>query len=168
MNRQLAPLLAMRSTPPLTDTQRAAHSVEAAYWLRFIADGRRTEVFRIDSAEEALSVSISNPDVARDVLAALGTLAKPSVQQRLVEVGLSQGFPDDIRNLATFHAGYHIQRFGRMIDNEQAMAVEQAWRNEADPATKTALGVVVGALGVNPAKATEEIRNFPASTTPLP
>lgn len=168
VSRQLAPILAMRPTPPLSDAQRAAQTVDAAYWLRFIAEGRRTDVFRIDSAEEALSISISNTEVARDALAALGVLPKPSVQKRLAEVALAPAYPDDVREYAAFQTGYHIQRFGRMLDNAQATEVEQAWRMETDPAMKTALGVVVGALGVNSTSAARELSTFPPSSVPLP
>jgi hypothetical protein len=165
---ELSPVLAQLSTPPLTPEQRSAQIAAAAYWLRHIAEGHREDVFTLNAAEESLSAAVNRGEVATDALIALGAIGKPSVQQRLADVGLADGYDAKTREVAILQLAFHIQRFGRLIDNEQARQAEQAWRNEADPALQSAWASVVGALGVEIGAATDVLLEHPALAAPLP
>ena len=154
---QLTPLIGQRQVPELTEDQRRAEIASAAFWLRHIADGQRTQVFPLESAESALSRAIGQTVVARDALVALGAIGKPSVQQRIAEVALSDGFAVETRRAAIVQLAFHVQRFGRMIDNPTAQAIANAYRAETSPELRSAWAAVVGALRPDRMAATTQL-----------
>lgn len=168
LRAQLEPLIGRRSVPELTEAQRLEQIHSAAFWLRHIASGRRTQVFPLDSAELALAEAITRPGVSRDVLVALGAIGTPSAQQRLADASLSVGLSPETQLVAAAQLGFHIQRFGRLVNNQTAQQLSSAWRNAASPELKTALAAVVGAMRPESPAVTAELQIFPTAIRPLP
>ena len=167
MREQLTPLISRREIPELTAAQRAEEVASAAYWLRHIADGQRTNLFPLDTAEAALSEAIGHTAAARDALIALGSLGKPGVQQRMAEAALTDSYSVETRRAAIVQLAFHIQRYGRMLDNASANKVAAAYQQATDPQLKSAWAAVIGALGPNQDSAGSALRDFPVSP-PLP
>lgn len=165
--RTLRPFLAQVSPPALTDQQRADRIAAAAYWLRHIAQGRRTNVFDLSPAEDALAAAVDEERVARDALIALGAIGTPSAQQRLADAALAPGYPLEIRETAALQLAFHIQQFGALLRNGNLAAVQDAWESATEPALKTALASVIGSLGPTPEAVTRQLENYQGGATPV-
>lgn len=163
----LAPVLQERFSPPPTQEQRAAEMATAAYWLRSIAEGHRQNVFPLATAEASLSNAINRSEVAVDALVALGGIDTASAQQRLAEVGLSPGHEVKVREAAITQLAFHVQRFGRLVSNEQVKQINETWTSEQEPVLKSAWAAVLGALGVEPSAATRLLLDSPPPAAPL-
>jgi hypothetical protein len=168
LNSQIAPLLSELTPPPLTDEQREERVKAAAYWLRHIAEGQRTHLYDLGPAEEALSVSIDKPEIGADVLVALVAIAKPSVQKTLATAATNGSLSPELRAMAARSLAYHIQKYGLTISNDELSALYDVYKNEADPAVKSAMAGIVGSTNPQPKTVSELIRTFPASEKPLP
>jgi hypothetical protein len=165
---QLAPLLEARSVPELTEEQRQARVASAAFWFRHIAEGCRSRVFSLEPAAPALLSSADRAGVARDVLIALGAIGKPAVQQRMAEVALASGLSVETRRAAAVQLAFHIQRYGRMLDNTSARRVAEVYQQEQSPELQSVLAAVVGALQPDAAAATSLLLDHPGPESPLP
>ncbi len=165
---ELASLVDHLLPPPLTPKQRTAQIETAAFWLRHIAESQRTNIFPLDTAEKALSEAINNPSISMDAIIALGSIDKPSVQARLLEVGLSEGYNVPVRELALLQLAFHIQRFGSQLNRTAEEQVSQAWKTGSTPELKTAWASLVGVLSPPAKAATEEILRHPAAAMPVP
>lgn len=167
LRSQLEPLIAQRTTPERTDEQRAADAQTAAFWLRRIAEGHRTQVFPLEPVENALSEAVNRTATARDALIALGSIGRSSVQSRLADVGLSEGQGTEIRLTAVVQLAVHIQKFGALLDNDRRRQIEQALRSEQDPDLQTAWSAVVGALKPGVPAVGAELLKQPLPAQPL-
>jgi CheY-like chemotaxis protein len=165
---QLSPLIGARQVPELTSEQRAAQRESAAYWLRHMADGQRSNLFPIEAAEGALSEAAGDANVGRDALMALGAIGKPSVQERMAAVGLSTGFALETRQAAVVQLAFHIQRYGRMIGAQTAQQISDAYQQGDPPALQGGWAAVIGALGPNPQGAAQQLLSYPPPDAPLP
>ncbi|MEZ6068506.1 MAG: hypothetical protein R3B90_22975 [Planctomycetaceae bacterium] len=168
IQQQIQPLLAQASVPPLSPAQRTEEQAASAYWLRHIGESNLGHVFPLPAAETALSAAVNQDEIVRDVIVGLGAIPRPSVQERLAQVALGTGFPASTRVAAAVQLAYHIQRFGRLINNKTVQDVEAAYRNESQPELQSSWAAVVGALGVTPAATTDELLRFPMPAIPLP
>jgi hypothetical protein len=168
LREQLTPLLAARTVPEQTAEQRAAQIAAAAYWLRHIATSQRTGIFSLEPAEGALIQAANEPAVASDALMALGAIGKPAVQARLAEIALAPGLPAATRRTALVQLAFHLQRYGRMIDNATTRALVDGQQQEQTPELATPWSAVVGALQPAADSAAERMLAFPPPATPLP
>jgi CheY-like chemotaxis protein len=168
LRQQLSPLIAARAIPELTEEQRTAQIASAAYWLRHIAEGQRTKVFPLESAETALLRAADQSAVARDVLIALGSMGKPTIQERMAEIALAPGLNVETRRAAIVQLAFHIQKFGRMLTNATAQHVIDAYRQEQTPELREAWAAVVGALRPSLESATPLLLGYPVPAAPLP
>jgi hypothetical protein len=138
----------------------------AAYWLKHIAQGQRTKIFDLKAAEAPLANSISNPELARDALIALGAVGTPTAQETLADAALGPGFELPVRETAALQLAFHIQRFGRLLQAGQLDAIENAWEAASEPEMKTALASVIGSLRPTPEAVSRQLQSFPGAEKP--
>ncbi len=164
--RELGPILANLTPPPLSEEQRTGQIQEAAFWLSRIASSN-ANVFDLTPAEEVLANALTDPNVARDVVIAYGSIGRPAVQERLMQLVTSPAETGELRELAALQLGFHIQKFGPLLSNTNVEVLKTAYNSEADPLVKSALAAVIGSLKPMPQNAREQILSFPASKAPI-
>jgi hypothetical protein len=161
LSRSLRPLLAQVTPPPLTADQRTAQRSAAAYWLRHIAEGHRTQVFDLKPAEAALSSAVNDPDLAHNALIALGGVPTGSAQLRIAETAIAPALDLSIRESAALQLAFHIQRFGVLVENGTLADLQAAYSGAADPALQTALAAVIGSLQPADDAVSRTLRDYP-------
>ncbi len=167
VSQTLQPFLAQVTPPALTDDQRTEQMAAAAYWLRHIAQGQRTKIFDLTAAETPLANTISNPELARDALVALGAIGTAPAQQTLADAALGPGFELPVRETAALQLAFHIQRFGGLLQNGQLEAIRNAWETTSEPEMKTALASVIGSLKPSPEAVSRQLQSFPGAEKPV-
>ncbi|MBX3444392.1 MAG: hypothetical protein KF774_18480 [Planctomyces sp.] len=167
VQRQLRPLLAQVSPPAMTDAQRRDMQASAVYWLQHIAEGRRTNVFELGLAESALSNALNVPELAAPALSAIGAIATPGAQERLLDSAVNTTQPADIRRIAARQLGFHIQRFGLLLSGDSMSRLRSAVEVEDDPRTHTALIAVLGSLNPDAQRVQELLKSAPPPQPPL-
>ncbi|MBX3439040.1 MAG: HEAT repeat domain-containing protein [Planctomycetaceae bacterium] len=165
---QLQPVLRDFGVPPLTPQQQAERALTAADWLRYIAQRSRSNVFDLSSAEDALSDVAAQPGFGIDAVIALGTIGRPSVQQRLVDLVLAPAIEVDTREAAARELAIHIRRFGRMLSDDAVTRLIDAWDQSSEPAMREALSSVIGVLRPTPAGILDRLSSFETPDVPLP
>lgn len=165
--KQLRPLLAQVSPPKLTDEQRTAQRKAAAMWLEHIAGGQRTGLFDLAPAEMALADNVNDPDVGRSCIIAIGSIATPSAQQRLLDTAVGDSIEPALRISAARQLAFHIQRFGLLVSNDDVARLRDHAGAVTDPVESTALAGVFGSLKPDAKAAREMLLSYPRSTAPL-
>lgn len=160
LSRQLRPFLKEHQSPPLTSQQRSERRKAAAFWLAHIAHGRRTDLFNLLPAEDALIAAVQNPDTADNVLLALSVIPTQAVQQQLQETAVNKTQSADVRELAALHLAFHIRRFGLLLSDRQVGEIRASWQAASEPALSTALAAVIGSLKPNETKVGARLRRF--------
>lgn len=158
--------LSRRSTPPLSEKLRAARSSSAGFWLAHIAGGRRTEIFNIDKAEDALFDAVNDPGVGENALIALGAIATPSSQQRLQEIATSAARDAALRETAALQLAFHIQRYGVLLSEDRVRDIQTSWQTAPAGPLKTSLAAVVGSFKPNSQRVTELLQSLPEPAIP--
>lgn len=158
--------LARLTTPTATQEQRAQQRSEAGFWFSHIADGRRSDVFDITRAEEALFSAVDEPNVAGNAVVALGSIATPSAQERLQELAVGQARDAELRETAAVQLAFHIQKHGLLLDRSQVNEVNAALEAAAEPTLRTALSSVVGSLRPTSARVGELLQSLPEAALP--
>jgi hypothetical protein len=144
---QVRPFLRSIKTPPMTPPERAAQRADAATWLAHIAQGRRTKIFDITSAEGELSETLEDQNLGPAALEALGEIATRSSQQRIADLVLDNQFGLDMRRTAALKLAFHIQRFGLLLKQGAIDRLHKMWQSEREnPELRTAVGSVIGSL----------------------
>lgn len=166
--RKVRPQLARISPPPLSETQRDVQVTSAAFWLRHIAEGRRTDVFDLSTAQDALSSAVGDPRVAGEAIVTLGAIGSAAAQQRLADAALAPGFELPIRETAARQLAFHIQQFGILLPNSSIDALTNAAQAETNPALQTALDTVIGSLKPSAEVVGARLQNLPAAELPVP
>lgn len=166
LSRTLRPLLAQMTPPPLTDDQRSAQRMAAAYWLRHIAQGHRSQVFDLRPAETALANAVTEPALAPDALIGLGGVPTASAQERLAAAVTAPGFDLAIRETAALQLAFHIQRFGVLVQNGTLSQLNETFEQATEPAMQTALASVIGSLKPADESLSRTLREYPLPTAP--
>lgn len=144
---QVAGFLRQIKTPPLSPQERGANRAEAAAWLAHIAQGRRTRVFDISSAEPELVEVLGDARLAPAALEALAEIATRVSQQRIAQLVLDAGAAVDLRRAAALKLAFHIQRFGLLVDQSTIDGLHALWQDDGQPPElRTAIGSVIGSL----------------------
>jgi CheY-like chemotaxis protein len=165
--KQLDPVLATLSVPPLSDAQRRERSRLAASWLRVLADRRQT-LFDLSPTEEASSEAVNDPELAPDALSILAAIARPSAQRRLAELASNPGLDVPVRTLAARQLATHIRRFGRLLTQSEVQPLVQAAQSESDPMLTGALSIVLGTLETTPSAVGAALQSQPLPARPTP
>lgn len=154
------------STPPVSEKQRAERASAAGFWFAHIAGGRRTDVFNLDVAEDALFDAVNDPGVGENALIALGSIATPSSQERLQEIATSEARAPALRETAALQLAFHIQRYGVLLSEARVGELHGAWQAAPAGPLKTALASVVGSLKPASRRVTELLQSLPAPAIP--
>lgn len=167
VNRQLKPLLATVSPPALTPQQRSQQALDAAYWLRRIAQAQRPDIYDLSIAEEALLAAVGDEAVALDAIVALGGIGRPSVQKRMADLITSPAAAVEAKRLAAYELAAHVQRHGLLLARTDLDQVMTAWESSTDESLRVGLSSLVGSLKPQPAGVRRQIVDFPESAAPL-
>lgn len=164
---QVKPFLASRRTPPLSAEQRQAMREAAVYWLAHIATGRRTEIYDLAVAEDALFAAVEDPALTRGVILAVGAIPTQSAQNELAEFVLNQRLTNEQRELAALQLVFHIQRFSMTLSDAMLADIAQVYIQTDNPGLKTALTALQGSLNPTTDQVGERLKQF-QSTLPIP
>jgi len=144
---QVRPIVQSFKTPPMTPVERAAQRADATAWLAHLAQGRRTNIFDISSAETELIEMLEDQNLGPMALEALGEIPSRASQQRIAELAMDAQFGLDIRRTAAQKLAFHIQRFGLLLKQPAIDRLHKVWQSEREnPELRTALGGVIGSL----------------------
>ena len=165
---QLRPFLKSIETPPLQPAERAQQTSRAAYWLAHIANGQRTSIFNIASAEQGLVLATNDPRLAGDALVALGAIPSKRVQRLFQKIAVTTIADVELRETAALQLAFHIQRFGLLLSLKEVSEIKVSWRETTHPQVATALASVVGSLKPDANRVGSRLRRFqrPAVSAP--
>lgn len=160
--RQFAPLTQSRKSPPLTAQERAQQKGIAAYWFASMANSRNAGIFDISTAEKDLALVAEDPEVGANALVALSAISSGSSQRTLARTAMNPQQDPTLRQTAAAQLGFHIQRFGLLLTKAEVAEVHTAWNAADNPAVKSALAAVMGALRPDVTLVGERLRQFPS------
>jgi hypothetical protein len=152
----------------LTDAERSAYAREAAALLARIA-AQPGNPFETDlrRAEGALSTALNVPATGLAASSALGDVPDAAAQRGLADVVLDPSKAAPLRLSAAGQLARSLQRFGPLVAADQEPRLLEALDQEEDPALRTALAAVVGALRPKPALIGQRLQQFEARTVPV-
>lgn len=158
--------LSRLDTPPVTDAQREARVQAAGFWFGHIATSRRTDLFDITPAEEALFEAVNHPSISDSAVIALGAIPTGSAQQRLQELVISDARDPALRETAALQLAFHIQKHGVLISKAQVGELMQAHNNAQASELKTAVASVIGSFRPATSRVTELLQSLPDPELP--
>lgn len=164
--RGVKQFLSRLSTPPLSEQQRAARASSAGFWFAHIAGGRRTDIFNIDMAEDALFDAVNDPGVGENAVIALGAIATASSQERLQEIATSAAREAGLRETAALQLAFHIQRYGVLLSEDRVRDIHASWQAAPAGPLKTAMASVVGSFKPSSQRVTELLQSLPEPAIP--
>lgn len=157
--KQVAPFMRQIKTPPLSPQERIANRADAVAWLAHIAEGRRTRIFDISSAETELTETLDDARLAPLALEALAEIASRTSQQRIAQLVLDRQADHDLRRTAALKLAFHIQRFGLLLKQPAIDGLHKLWQDDhQSPDLRTAVGSVIGSLKPDAALAGERMK----------
>lgn len=150
-----------------SDAERLAYAREAASLLSLVA-ARPGSPFEPDlkRAETALSFALNTPSASLAASAALGDVPDAAAQRDLADVVLDSSKPKPPRLAAAGALARSLQRFGPLVTADHETRLLAAFDRERDPALRSALATLIGALRPKPAQAGSRLRPF--NTPPAP
>ncbi len=167
LSRQLRPFLAQVEPPALTPAQQSHQSLQAAKWLRKIAEGR-THVYDLTPAEDSLAQALPRTDLGDDALIAIAAIPTAGVQIRLAEAALNSNYPAAKRAVAASLTAAHIRRHQSLLSDGLRKKLVEGWNTETDPVVRAALASVVGVQGPNAEGLPTLLKNSAPATAPNP
>ena len=153
--------LAAAHARPLSTDERADYARRASVLLARIAT---TPNHRFESdlatAGPALALALTNPATAPDALRVLADIPKADAQRELADTLINPSTPPDLRLAAAEALAKSVRHFGPLLAPDQEVKLVAALDREADPALKTAIATVVGALKPKPAASAKRLQAF--------
>ncbi len=151
----------------LSESERAAYARESTELLAQIA-ARPGSPFEpeLSLAEPALRIALNS--ASDRAAAALSEVAMPDAQRGLADLVLDPSKPTPLRQSTAAMLVRSIQRFGPLVAADQEARLLAAFDQESDPALRTALAAVLGALRPKPAIAGLRMQQYglaPASVS---
>jgi hypothetical protein len=153
-----------------SDAERTAYAREAASLLAQIA-ARPGSPFESDlrRAESALSLALNTPGTSLAASSAMGDVPDANAQRGLADVVLDASKPNPLRLSAAGQLARSLQRFGPLVAADQEAKLLAALDQERDPALRTALATLIGALRPKPTQAGSRLQRFnPRPAAPAP
>ena len=150
----------------LAPAERSAYAAEAAALLAKIA-ARPNSPFGPDllQVEPTLAVALNIAETARSTTAVLGDVPLADAQRGLADALLDPTRPAPLRLGTANQLARSIQKFGPLVAADQEVKLLSAFDQEADPAFRTALGTVIGALRPKPGPIGDRLRKLLPSPT---
>lgn len=149
---------------PLSDAERTAFANQSAGLLARIAT-RPGNPFGPDlpAVAPALARALHQPGTAASAAVALGDVPARNAQRDLASVLLDPGRPSDLRLRSAADLSRSLQRFGPLVTAEQEAKLLEAFDTAGDPALRSALSEVIGALRPQPGVVGSRLRAFEPS-----
>lgn len=155
-------------TPPPAAEHRDERIRAAGFWFAQIANGRRSNIFDISSAEDALFEATNFATVGVNGIVGLGAIPTPSSQQRLQEIAVAEARSPELREAAALQLAVHVQNHGVLIGKEKVLQIKQSHEKATERHLRQALGSVVGAFRPEAPRVLELLNNLPDATLPGP
>ncbi len=155
---------------PLSAEERAAYAREAAALLARVAS-RPGGPFEAELvlAAPALMMALNNAAIAADVVKALGEVPRTEAQRGLCDLLLNPSNPPGLRLAAAEALARSLRRFGPLLAPEQETRLAAELDEVEEPALRTALSAVVGALKPKAASSGRRLQEFrPTPPAPAP
>ncbi len=161
MSKQVLRFLRTESSKAITQLQRTATRQAALNWLVQLGDRRHASLFDLKPAENALLTATNDPELGESAVFALGSIATPTAQAKLSEIGTAASRPVPVRERALALLASHMQRHGVMLTELQTDELRKAARQEADAQLQIAFAATLGSLSPNLARASEVLKSVP-------
>src|SRR5207249_3147391 len=114
----------------------------------------------LSEAQTALVLALNNPPTGLAASAALGDVPGRDAQRGLADTLLDPSKPAPLRQSAGAQLARSIQRFGRLATADQEARLAKALDEESDPALRSVLAEVVGALRPQAGPAGVRLRTY--------
>jgi HEAT repeat protein len=151
----------------LSDAERAGYAVEAAGLLARLTVQQSSPFERdLDRAEPALTIALNTPPTSLAASAALGDLPVAGAQRSLADVLLDPSKPPQLRLSTAAQLARSLQRFGPLMSADQEATLASAFTQETDPALRTGLATVLGALRPKPPLTGRNLSQYRAPAPP--
>jgi len=160
-------LLAERTTPPFTDSERVQQAKEAVDYFARMATGE-LKGYDIRPAEGALIRALNDDILAPSAAVALSHLPSREVQEALAMAVLSEEKAAPIRVAIAPSLRAHIQRFGKMLTPPRVQALIALAANTKDPALKRQADLTVASVRADATAIGSRLRDFVPSLAPTP
>ncbi len=164
--RGIETFLARLDTPPPAAEHRDERIRAAGFWFAHIANGRRSNVFDISSAEEALFEATNFATVGVNGVIGLASIATPSSQERLQEIAVAEARAPEIREAAALALASHVQNHGVLIGKDKVLALKRSLDTANDRVVRQALAAVIGALRPEAPRVLELLQSLPDAALP--
>ena len=166
--KQLDRALGRMGVRPLSAAERKDYAQGAAALLARIA-ARPGSPFEPDLsvAAPSLAAALHSPAIGTEAAAVLGDMPGREGQRGLADVVLDGAEEAPSRVAAAGQLSRSIRRFGPLVAADQERRLAEAFQREPDPALRTALAEVIGALQPEPAPVGRRLRAF-APAVPEP
>ncbi len=164
--------LARLNARPLSDQERQAMAAEATDLLAAIATRPNSPLASgLARVEPALSQALRETPSVQSAATALSEVPDVNAQRELAEAVLDTTRPSAVRAGSAGALAHSLQRFGALLTNDQVVQLARALDGgEADPAVRSALAAVIGALRPESAAIGSRLRDAvdPSSILPPP
>ena len=155
----------------LPEAERAGYARAATGLLAVVAQ-QTGSPFEVDltAAEPSLTVALNVPATGVSASAALGDVPDPGAQRGLADVLLDPGKPAELRLTAAIQLARSLQRYGPLVAADQETKLLAAFDQAGDPALRSALAAVIGALRPKAAPIGARLQRYqtPLTNTPNP
>jgi hypothetical protein len=170
MQAMIARELARMGARPLTEQERRAYSQAAAALLaRIAANPGSPFAAQLPRFEPELTAAAGDPALGLAASAALGGVPGAESQRTLADLLFDPSKPRTLRLSAGVQLTRSVQRFGPLLTAEQEARLLDALNAEPDPAIRSALSAVHGALRPAPEAIGTRLRDFrPPGPEPAP
>jgi hypothetical protein len=126
------------------------HQIETAVsWLAAIASGKLTTNFNLAPAEQALTDTVRQPELALDCLTALAAIPTRSSQDTMLGIVLQDKLDPEIRQASAAHLVTHIEKHSWLLDKRDVAELKRVRERETDPAVTGAISNILDALRPN-------------------
>jgi HEAT repeat protein/CheY-like chemotaxis protein len=165
LKRQLERALAKMGARPLAEAERGALAQSAAVLLARIAQQPGSPFERdLPTAAPALEIALGTPPTSLPASTALGDVPGVDTQRSLADVVLDPAKPVPLRLVSADQLTRSIQRFGPLLSSEQERRLVERLNGETDPALRTALAEVFGALRPDAQSVGQRLQSFTGPT----
>lgn len=164
---QLRPFLQSVKSAPLSGKQRAQQRDAAAYWLSYIAAGKRSQIYDLAPAEAALAAAVTDSAIATNAVQALAAIPTRGAQRALFTAVTADAGKRELRITAASLLATHIQRFGLLLTDEQVAGLKRLRQATGDAELSAALATIMGSLKPDAQRAGAELERVPLPMLPL-
>ncbi|HEV3167608.1 MAG TPA: HEAT repeat domain-containing protein [Isosphaeraceae bacterium] len=170
LKKQLDLELGRMGARPLSSAERDRYAQQASFLLARVA-ARPSGPFESDlaAAGPALVVALRSPGTSQAAAIALANVPGVDAQRGLADLLLDPAKPAALRLSAAGQLSRSIQRFGRLVSATQEQRLVDVLGQTNDPALRTALAAVIGALRPKPSSVGERLQALspaPAESAP--